>query len=226
MTAQQPRRHLAKAGAAALALVLHCAILLLAALSIHAVKPAGPAPKAVMPIALEQGPAPSTASQAAPPPIPRRRPHASRPEPPAAAATDAPIPPEQPQPALIAASPGDQARPETPQPPAAGAELPTAGEPPPLLYLAEVSRLIRLRLDDPARARLERAQGTVVVHILLARDGTVLSAEVIQGAGHPALDEEARQVVLRIHKFPELPEYYARGEQRFAIDQPIGFRGG
>jgi len=112
------------------------------------------------------------------------------------------------------------------QPPAA-TETSAAGarsEPPPLLYLAEVSRLIRLRLDYPAPARLDRAQGMAVVHIVLARDGTVLSVDLIQGAGDPALDEEARAVVLRIHKFPGLPEDYARGEQRFAIDQPIGFR--
>lgn len=230
MTAQQHRRHLPKAGAAALSLVLHGAVLLLAALVVHTVKPVGPTAKAVMLIALEQGPAPAAANQAAPaPPRSRHKPQASRAPAAAPAGTEAAIPREPAQPAFAAASSEDQARPETPQPAPAGAGAPTAGvqaEPPPLLYLAEVSRLIRLRLDYPAQARLDQAQGTAVVHILLARDGTVLSVELIQGAGHPALDQEAREVVLRIHKFPELPAYYARGEQRFAIDQPIGFRGG
>ena len=224
-----PQRNLVpRAGATALSLAVHCTVLVLAALA-FGMHPALRPPLRMIPlITLEQ--APPTPAKAAPAPaaaprLPHRPRAAARPDP---AAAQAPAPHgSEPQPLVsslpAAAEPAAEAQ---PAPAPADSAAPVGHtEAPPLLYLAEVSRLIRLRLDYPARARLERAQGTAVVRILLARDGTVLSVEVIQGAGNPALDEEARAVVLRIHKFPGLPDDYARGEERFAIDQPIGFRG-
>ena len=211
------RQH--RAGAAALSLLVHCTILVLAVLAAGGQRPPPQAPKLLL-IALDSPPRATTPSVSHPLAPTRHKPGA-RPAP--APTRVAP----QAEPAPVTARVADRKQPDAPPPAAAEVDAVAAAaptEPPPLLYLAEVSRLIRLRLDYPARARLDRAQGTAVVHILLARDGTVLRVDLVQGAGHPALDEEARAVVLRIHKFPELPDSYARGEQRFAIDQPIGFR--
>jgi TonB family protein len=218
-----------EAGPAALSLAAHGVLALLLVLAFGQLRPlAGSAARSLPAIVLGlELPKPALAPAPAPPPArPRPARHVARgaaPVPaaqtPVATAGDTQLAPPQPPAAVeesVAAAPAEPAA------AAAGA----AAEAPPLLYLAEVSRLIRLRLDYPEQARLDRARGTALVHILLARDGTVLSVELLRGAGHPALDAEAREVVLRIHKFPELPDYYARGEQRFAIDQPIGFVGG
>jgi protein TonB len=97
-------------------------------------------------------------------------------------------------------------------------------EPLPIEYLKEVSRMIRVNLNYPWQAKRDRVEGTVVVHILLARDGSVVSVSLVQGASNSALDEEACNVVLRIRKFPGLPEDVLRGGREFAIDQPIRFR--
>jgi TonB family protein len=217
-------------GPAALSLAVHGALALLLVLAFGRAMPlARPAAKTMPAILLGMDLPRPAALPAAPPHAPRRvarAAHAAAP-PPVAARDEAPAAAAQqaapaPLPAPVAgAEPAPAAAPAAEAAPAGGGPA----EAPPLLYLAEVSRLIRLRLDYPAQARQDRARGTALVHILLARDGTVLSVELVRGAGHPALDAEAREVVLRIRKFPELPAYYARGEQRFAIDQPIGFVG-
>lgn len=232
LKSQEQARRMRGAGPVAVSLAVHglAALLLVLAFG-HARLLPRPAVRALPAIVLDmEVPRPALA-QAAPPPAPPRverrmvRVALRAAQKPVAQFGDTPVTPVQSdEPAAaapVAAIPAEA--PAAPVEAAAAASGPA--EPPPLLYLAEVSRLIRLRLDYPAQARQDKARGTALVHILLARDGTVLSVEVVHGAGHPALDTEAREVVLRIHKFPELPEYYARGESRFAIDQPIGFVG-
>lgn len=97
-----------------------------------------------------------------------------------------------------------------------------ADAPPPLAYLVEVSRVIRLNLNYPAQAH---QHGVAVVHIRIARDGTVLAAGLVQSSGNPMLDQEAREVVLRIHRFPEPPSAYVSDSGDFSVDQPIRFLG-
>ena len=104
-------------------------------------------------------------------------------------------------------------------PPAA---ITQSNQAPPLAYLTEVSRMIRVNLSYPPQAH---THGIAVVHIRIARDGTVLDAGVIHSSGNPALDEEARAVVLRIGKFPEPPSAYFPDVGDFGIDQPIHFLG-
>ncbi len=129
--------------------------------------------------------------------------------PPLPTATPAP----DPAPAVAA-----QASPST-VPAAAGTHV---DAPSPLAYLVEVSRVIRLNLNYPAQAH---RHGVAVVHIRIARDGTVLSAGLVQSSGTPELDQEAREVVLRIHRFPEPPGAYVSDSGDFSIDQPIRFLG-
>ena len=222
-------------GPAALSLAVHGILALLLVLSFGQARPLATSAGRAMPTIMlgMDLPKPAVAQALpppAPPPVPRHVAHklVAQAPPPMAQLGDTPAEPAQQPVSAVAAEPA-VVEPPVPSEATATAEATPAASGPaealPLLYLAEVSRLIRLRLGYPEQARLDRAKGTAVVHILLARDGTVLGVELVRGAGHPALDAEAREVVLRIHKFPELPDYYARGEQRFAIDQPIGFRG-
>lgn len=217
-------------GPAALSLAAHGALVLLLALAFGQARPLATSRGRTPPVILLGAELPRPVpAQAPPPPAPHVPRHVTQHLAPAQPPVAQPGPTQAapPEPAAAAAASAD---PPVPAGQTSAAEAAPAASgpasPPPLLYLAEVSRLIQLRLDYPEQARQDRAKGTALVHILLARDGTVLSVELVRGAGHPALDAEAREVVLRIHKFPQLPEYYARGEQRFAIDQPIGFRGG
>jgi TonB family protein len=90
----------------------------------------------------------------------------------------------------------------------------------PLFYRREVSTLIDYRLRPPPAVT-----GTVVVRMHLRRDGIVLGAMVIRGSGTPALDQEAREVVLRIHRFDWLPDDAIPGVADFSIDEPIRFHG-
>ncbi|MDB5985052.1 MAG: energy transducer TonB [Nevskia sp.] len=76
----------------------------------------------------------------------------------------------------------------------------------------------------PLSARDAHQQGTVIIHMHLRRDGTVLDASLVKSSGYAVLDEAARQEVLRIGKFAELPLEYIPGQADFAIDQPVAFR--
>jgi len=115
------------------------------------------------------------------------------------------------------AMPGAEA--SNPVPPTSGgAEL---NKPLPLAYLTEVSRMISVYLNSSK----PRFHGVVVVHIRIARDGNVLSAAMVRSSGNQVLDEEALDVVLRIHRFPEPPSAYVSEIGDFNIDQPIRFLG-
>jgi len=180
---------------------------------------------------LQAAPAPSVASPYVPPAPPHRRPHPAATKLAAAAPVwqtpPAPTPqppPSPPQTAMApAAAPAPDPAPATVAAVDTSAAAPAAGSAArndalPLAYLSEVSQMIRVNLNPPREARWH-AMSVAVVHIRIARDGTVLGAGVIQSTGYQVLDEEALAVVLRIHKFPEPPgEYFP-----FNIDQPIRF---
>ncbi|MDW8399760.1 MAG: energy transducer TonB, partial [Acetobacteraceae bacterium] len=56
----------------------------------------------------------------------------------------------------------------------------------------------------PEAARRSGAQGTVLLRLTVGPDGTVASAEVVESAGHPLLDQAARQAALRCRFDPAL----------------------
>lgn len=95
----------------------------------------------------------------------------------------------------------------------------------PIDYLTRVMMTIGLNRRYPLKALANREKGTVVVHIHLSRDGSVLDVTIIRSSGSAALDAEALDVVWRIAKFQALSPEYARGAEDFAIDQPIRFSG-
>lgn len=96
--------------------------------------------------------------------------------------------------------------------------------PPPLEYLRRISKIISLSQKYPWHARQYGHQGDVIVRMHLARDGTVMTATLLSSSGHASLDAEARDVVLRIRRFPPFPADYIPQQHEFDIDQPVSFR--
>lgn len=100
--------------------------------------------------------------------------------------------------------------------PAAPAELAAAPEArerrgkPSTLWLANYTKTIsgqvgRLK-QYPSIARLRGWQGTAVISILLAADGTILQVRVEQSSGHDVLDSQALAMVRQAEPLPPYPE--------------------
>ena len=214
-------------------LCLHAAVFLLLFLGLQHHHSALPAKRSTAVIALNAPlyapPAPPAIPSRTLPATPVRRHHSNG----AATPASRPIGQMPPEPASqTAAAPSTAqvatAAEATPAP--SIAEIPAApsatGEaqlpqPPPLAYLIEVSRIIRVHLDD----QKPRVHGLTVVHIRIARDGSLLGAGIAQSSGSSAVDEAALSVIVGIHRFPEPPSAYLSAIGDFSIDQPIRFLG-
>jgi protein TonB len=74
----------------------------------------------------------------------------------------------------------------------------------------------------PAAARAAHIEGQVFVHFVMARDGTVQSAEIAKSSGRPALDREALAMIARAGKLPAMPSEM-KGETLNGVIGPITF---
>ena len=96
-------------------------------------------------------------------------------------------------------------RPATP-PPVAAAPAPVAaawnGQ---ANYYASLLAYLERFKRYPAAARAAHIEGQVFVHFVMARDGTVQSAEIAKSSGRPALDREALAMIARAGKLPAMP---------------------
>ncbi len=70
-------------------------------------------------------------------------------------------------------------------------------------WVARVSRIGNLNYPDQARKR--DLHGDLILTVVLRRDGSVKSAEVIQSSGHPLLDDAALRIVHLSAPFPPIP---------------------
>jgi protein TonB len=78
-----------------------------------------------------------------------------------------------------------------------------------------------MRQDDyPDEARRQRWTGTVLIEVLIARDGLIKQVELAKTSGFAVLDERALDVVRRVPKL-FVPAQLRGGEQRARV--PIGF---
>lgn len=93
----------------------------------------------------------------------------------------------------------------------------------PMSYLARMSRTITNRIHYPAGGRDARQQGTAFVRVRLARSGAVLEATLLETSGSSVLDEEARNVILRIGQFRPIPDEVMPQQSEFVIHQPVQF---
>ena len=61
------------------------------------------------------------------------------------------------------------------------------------------------------------------MRVRLARNGAVLEATLLETSGSRLLDEEARNVILRIGQFRPIPEDVMPQQSEFVIHQPVQF---
>jgi protein TonB len=73
----------------------------------------------------------------------------------------------------------------------------------------------------PAAARIERAEGRVMVKIVISEDGSVGEIEVVQSSGFPSLDKAAIETIRQAAPF-HLP--HPLGRPQLTIKIPISYR--
>jgi protein TonB len=79
-------------------------------------------------------------------------------------------------------------------------------------YLERVRRWIQKFQHYPQEASRRKEQGTALLDVTLARDGTVLAVTVERSSGYPLLDEAAKKAVFDASPVPPFPESYRRQE--------------
>jgi protein TonB len=88
-----------------------------------------------------------------------------------------------------------------------------------------LSETILRRVEElkryPASARVDRAEGKVVVKAVIAEDGSIGDVEVFQSSGHPGLDKAAMET-LRQAAPVHLPR--PLGQPRMTIKIPMSYR--
>jgi periplasmic protein TonB len=73
----------------------------------------------------------------------------------------------------------------------------------------------------PASARVDRAEGKVVVKAVIDEDGSVSEEEVLQSSGHPELDKAAIDTLRQAAPF-HLPR--PLGQSSMTIKIPMSYR--
>jgi protein TonB len=191
-----------------------------------------------------EAPAPPVPAAAAPKPPPRPQHKPAPPARPAAPVTAAAEPP--PTPAAVSSQPPSADATAATAPPAAGVGRGPAGpsgvgkgaegqghgvvgngppEGPGDDYLNRLRRWLAKYKKYPEDALKRKVEGEVVVAFTLARDGTVLAAQVEKSSGSATLDEAAVRMLHDASPVPPVPERYKGRELRLTIpvDYSIGF---
>jgi protein TonB len=88
-----------------------------------------------------------------------------------------------------------------------------------------LSEAILRRVEElkryPASARVDRAEGKVVVTAVIHEDGSIGEVEVFQSSGHPGLDKAAVETMRQAAPF-HLPR--PLGQPRMTIKIPMSYR--
>jgi protein TonB len=88
-----------------------------------------------------------------------------------------------------------------------------------------LSEAILRRVEElkryPASARVDRAEGKVVVKAVINEDGSLGEVEVVQSSGYPALDKAAVETMRQATPF-HLP--HPLGQPRMTIKIPMSYR--
>ena len=227
---EQDNRHSLRTGAA-ISATLHGILIALALVFLHGTSPAVP-PKTKLIVSLDlQPPAPPKPPEPKPPPPAPKPLPAVKPTPTPAvitsrALTSLPIPTAQPDPGpqmLAAAKP-------LPDPPAPAPSQQTVA-PPPIVahhvsshYKRELLQKIGANLRYPESAAQHNREGTALVRITMARNGTIQAIALIRATGTPSLDREAQRVFQRIGRFPTVPADFAPLATEFEFVIPITFK--
>jgi len=124
------------------------------------------------------------------------------------------------------ASPEQTAQTDTPPAPAQTAAIaPAPANEPTKRDYGWLSEAILRRVEElkryPAAARIDRAEGRVVVKAVINEDGSVGEIEVAQSSGFPSLDKAAMETIRQAAPF-HLP--HPLGRPRLTIKIPISYR--
>lgn len=90
-------------------------------------------------------------------------------------------------------------------------------------YKALVDNIAYQNTHYPAKSVRDSEEGDAVFNLRIARDGTINAVEMTSGTGHPVLDAEAKNVFVRIGKFPAIPSSVAPGADEISFTKQIGF---
>jgi periplasmic protein TonB len=193
--------------------------------------PAPPTPEPALALAETNAPPPPH-----PPLKPKAQPRAS-PAPESVAAPPAvPAPAPQPAPApaevatAVAAPPGAGSGPGSAAGQGHGVEgsgpgVEGNGQGPGDDYLDALRRWIAKYKRYPPDALAKNQEGKLVIRFVLARDGTVLDAGIVESSGVPALDQDAVAMLHRASPVPPVPARYAGAQLKITmpLDYKIGF---
>jgi len=203
--------------------------------------PAEPSPAPVPVAAPDPEPPPPTPAIIEPPPaLPDPLPEL---KPAAQAEVALPPPPPKPRPRPPARHleappprPVTAAPPEPATPPAPAPEAKTAEPAPPSVATAKISedvlakflRTISMHLERlkryPREAVIRHEQGIVLLRFLLARDGSVLGAELERSSGHEALDREVLALIRRAEPLPAFPPELTQRQLQLILPVPFSLR--
>jgi protein TonB len=229
--------------AATCSAALHAAVLG-ACLAVTALRPEPPMPPAeisieLVTLATEPPPAPPESETMptqpdAMPSLPPESPAVAEAVAPAAVIAPAPSPP----PEKLAVS---KARPSVPGPkplrvhmsfahppaslptpaPDAAAGAPVAAPRLPPDYAGLITARLLAVKRYPPQARVHREEGTILISMMLAADGSVISTHISQSSGVTSLDTEGLAMVARAAPFPPLPETFKASP--LALIVPVTF---
>jgi protein TonB len=126
--------------------------------------------------------------------------------------------------ASMAPAPAAPAAPPGPSAPSAGSTAAAgAGSPPSADWLRAIAAWLAAHRTYPEQARRKGEQGTVVLRLVIARDGTVREATLLESSGHADLDRASLAVVTGAH-LPASPsadaptELMLRAPMRYALE--------
>jgi protein TonB len=88
-------------------------------------------------------------------------------------------------------------------------------------YVAQLAAALKGRLRYPEAARAAGAAGTATLRFTLHRSGRVVSATLVRGAGHPALDAAALATAAPGSSLPPAPDEVP--QQHLTVSVPLRF---
>jgi TonB family protein len=88
-------------------------------------------------------------------------------------------------------------------------------------YLRVLQQSVAANLQLPQRALRSPQDGTAVVDVEIARDGTILGTSLEQKSGSSSVDSEALAVFARMQRLPPMPEGLYPGTDKATFSVPI-----
>lgn len=89
-------------------------------------------------------------------------------------------------------------------------------------YLAIIRTMLERNKEYPLWGKRNGWEGTVRLHFVVSRDGTIEDINVIGSSGFSILDRTAERTVRRIGKFPSIPKELTM--DRLSLDVPLVFK--